>query len=239
MIKKSILKSKLLSDLVKTSAKRECAIHSKLKHKNIIELYDYTENDDELALFMEYANKPFYLNDLIVESHTPIEDEVELKKYAHDILEGIRYLHSQGIIHADIKLENMLCHEEDDVTTVKICDLGFSHIIDPNKGGKVVIHDVSGTVGHIAPEVKSHCSIGTEVDIWCFGLMLYEMTVAYKPTQVKKFSYADEDIPFRKYDWRRKNPEIKDLILKCMKYNPQERITADEALQHPWFTQGQ
>lgn len=120
MIKKSILKSKLLSDLVKISAKRECAIHSTLKHKNVIELYDYTENEEELALFMEYANKPFYLSDLVVESHTPIEDPEELKQYAHDILEGLKYIHSQGIIHGDIKLPNMLCHEENDVITVKI-----------------------------------------------------------------------------------------------------------------------
>lgn len=91
-----------------------------MKHKNIIELYDYTENDEELALFMEYANKPFYLSELIVDSHTPIEDDELLKKFAKDILEGLSYIHSRGIIHGDIKLPNMLCHEENDVITVKI-----------------------------------------------------------------------------------------------------------------------
>lgn len=96
---------------------------------------------------------------------------------------------------------------------------------------------MSGTLGHIAPEVKSHCSIGTAVDIWCFGLMLYEMAVAYKPTQVKNYKYSDGEIPFRPYDWRRKSPELKDLIIKCMSYEPEERLTAEQALQHPWFTQ--
>lgn len=73
--------------------------------------------------------------------------------------------------------------------------------------------------------------------MWCFGLMLYEMAVAYKPTQIKNFSYSDGDIPFRKFDWRRKSPELKDLISKCMTYDPKCRLSAEEALQHPWFKQ--
>lgn len=60
----------------------------------------------------------------------------------------------------------MLCHEENDVITVKICDFGLSYILDPEKEGKVLIEDVSGTLGHIAPEVRSHCLIGPEVDMW-------------------------------------------------------------------------
>ena len=185
---------------------------------------------------MEYANKPFYLSDLIHEEHTPIEDENLLKKMAKEIFEALHYIHSQGIIHGDIKLPNILCHEENDVITLKICDFGLSHIVDPEKGNKSYIDDVSGTLGHIAPEVKSNCLIGTEVDIWCVGLILYEMAVAYKPTHVKNFSYSSGEIPFRKYDWKRKNPHLQDLIAKCMNYEPSNRISAEEALQHPWFS---
>lgn len=119
-------------------------------------MFEYTENEQEIALYLEYANRAFYLSETIIDSHTPIEDEHQLRKFARDILEGLAYIHSHGIIHGDMKIDNMLCHEEDDAITVKICDLGFSHILDPNKGGKIVIHDVSGTIGHIAPEVKSH-----------------------------------------------------------------------------------
>mmetsp|Transcript_28537 Transcript_28537/g.28306 ORF Transcript_28537/g.28306 Transcript_28537/m.28306 type:complete len:109 (+) Transcript_28537:664-990(+) len=108
----------------------------------------------------------------------------------------------------------MLCHEENDVISVKICDFGLSYILDQEKGNKVLIKDVSGTLGHIAPEVKSNCMIGPEVDIWCFGLMLYELAVAYKPTQLKSYTYSSGDIPFRRVDWRRKSPLLQDLILK-------------------------
>jgi len=71
-------------------------------------MYEYTENDDELALYLEYANKPFFLNDLIVESHTPIEDQAELRHLAAQMLEGLRYIHAQGVVHGDLKLPNIL-----------------------------------------------------------------------------------------------------------------------------------
>ena len=74
----------------------------------MIELYEYTESDEDLDLFLEYANKATYLTDLIHEHHTPLEDQVLLKKLARDILEGLAYIHNEGIIHGDLKLENML-----------------------------------------------------------------------------------------------------------------------------------
>lgn len=204
-----------------------------MKHKNIIEVYDYTENVDEIAIFMEYANKPFYLSELVHDQHTPIDDEKTLKKYAKDILEGLHYIHNQGIIHSDLKLPNILCHEENGEITVKICDFGLARIADE---GRIWVDDVSGTLGHIAPEVKSNTYVTPAIDVWCFGLILYEMAVAYKPTMIKNYSYASGDIPFRRVDWRRKSAELQDLIAKCMSYNPEERISSEAALQHPWFT---
>ena len=120
-----------------------------MKHRNIIELYHYTENKEEVALYLEYANKPSYLHDLIIEQHTPIEDEAQLKIFARQILEGLAYIHNQGVIHGDIKLENMLTHEtEEDGLVMKICDFGVSHILDPSKGGKLWIENAFGTFGY-------------------------------------------------------------------------------------------
>ena len=134
-----------------------------MKHKNIIELYEYTENSDEIALFLEFANKPFFLNETILEQHTPIEDEDTMRRYAKDILSGLNYIHKLGIIHGDLKLPNLLCHQDGDDIIVKICDFGLAHITEK---GTIFIEDVSGTFGHIAPEVKSNTNITTAVDIW-------------------------------------------------------------------------
>jgi serine/threonine protein kinase len=79
-----------------------------LKHENITELYAYTQNEKEVALYLEEANKASYLTELIHDDHTPVEDEAQLKSFAKDILEALAYIHSQGIIHGDVKLPNML-----------------------------------------------------------------------------------------------------------------------------------
>lgn len=93
-----------------------------------------------------------------------------------------------------------------------------------------------GTWGYIAPEIKDSRYIGREMDMWSFGLTLYEMAVAYKPTQVKNYKYNTGELPFRKYDWRGKSEELKNLISSWMAMDPEKRITAEEALQHPYFT---
>jgi serine/threonine protein kinase len=78
--------------------------------------------------------------------------------------------------------------------------------------------------------------IGKEMDIWSLGLSLYEMSCAYKPTQVNGFEYGSGDLPFNKRDWRGRSDELKDLISQCLEVDPVKRITAEDALQHPFFT---
>ena len=87
---------------------------------------------------MEYANQATHLLDLIAEHHTPVEDQQELQLYAYDILNGIYHIHSHGIIHWDIKLDNLLSHKEEDdnYPIIKICDFGLAHQADPTNGFK-------------------------------------------------------------------------------------------------------
>ena len=72
--------------------------------------------------------------------------------------------------------------------------------------------------------------------MWAFGVVLYELAVAYKPTVIKDYKYnPSDDIPFWHSDWKRKDPKLSDLIRQCLKYDPGQRISAEDALQHPWF----
>ena len=79
-----------------------------------------------------------------------------LRKYAKEILEGLEYIHSKGIIHADIKLANILLHREweDDEERIKLIDFGLSIISDPELSGKAVMSNAVGTFGYMAPEIK-------------------------------------------------------------------------------------
>jgi serine/threonine protein kinase len=209
-----------------------------MSHPNIIKLFSYSENETEYALLMEYANKATYLQELIFDQHTPVDSEKEIQVYAMDLLEALKHIHGQGVIHCDLKLDNMLAHQEEDDTfpIIKLCDFGLAHKIDPSLGGKALKKTTVGTWGYIAPESHKNKYIGREMDMWSFGLTLYEMAVAYKPTQVKGYEYGKGDLPFRSRDWRGRSKELQDLIIACMEMDPEKRITAEDALQHPYFS---
>lgn len=102
-----------------------------------------------------------------------------------------------GVIHSDLKLQNILLQRpeaDDDASeyaTLKLCDFGLSHLMKPELNGKALMVDRCGTGGYIAPEVKSKDSlVGPEIDMWAFGIMLYEMCTAYKPTKLQSYRYG-------------------------------------------------
>lgn len=79
------------------------------------------------------------------------------------------------------------------------------------------------------------CYVNEKIDMWALGVTLYKMAVAYKPTQITGYNYGLGPIPFRKTDWRKRSPELQDLVTKLLEVNVEKRISAEEALQHPWF----
>ena len=83
--------------------------------------------------------------------------------------------------------------------------------------------------------MKQNASFGTEIDMWSFGVCLYEMAVAYKPTKILDYKYGSGPLPFRRVDWKTRGKFLQDLISQCLQIDPEKRITAEEALQHPWF----
>jgi serine/threonine protein kinase len=81
--------------------------------------------------------------------------------------------------------------------------------MDPNLNGKALMKTMCGTKGYIAPEIGSANSlVGPEIDSWSFGVLLYELCVAYKPTEVKNYRYGSGPLPFRPRDWRKLSPQI-------------------------------
>jgi serine/threonine protein kinase len=93
-----------------------------------------------------------------------------------------------------------------------------------------------GTFGYTAPEVANQVFVDQSIDIWSFGLCLYQMAVAYLPPAIKQYRYGTGPIPFRRVDWTSFNFEkLKDLIESCLQIKPENRISAKDAINHPWF----
>jgi serine/threonine protein kinase len=233
---KTIYKNLLFDDLAKKQASIEFPIQCSLNHPNLVEGYEYGENENEFVGVLEYVNRPEYLKERIDEDLNQIAKETKLKSFMADLLEGIDYLHDKGIVHADIKIENILTQKEEGtrLPTLKICDFGLIQLLQPDTNS-VYVEKVMGTHGYIAPELKANHDITSAVDMWSLGVVLYKFCVAYKPTQMGGYQYGSGPIPFRKIDWRKRSPELIDLVKRMLEFDPNHRITAREALDHQWF----
>lgn len=140
-------------------------------------------------------------------------------------------MHNSGVIHSDMKIQNVLLQRPDEEDAeageypiVKLCDFGLSHMMKQELNGKALMVEKCGTGGYIAPEIGSkNTLVGPEIDIWAFGVMLYEMCTAYKPTKLANYRYGKHlfkltdllgagPLPFRDRDWKKHNKGIKDLI---------------------------
>ncbi|CAI2363348.1 unnamed protein product [Moneuplotes crassus] len=232
--KKTVFKEGL-NDLMKALARQECVIQSELDHPNIIKLHKYCETEKHFELVMDYCNNGSYFEDRLEESNEPIEDMELLKKYAKEILCALVHIHSKGILHCDIKLSNMGLHKdsEDSEEILKLFDFNLSVYIDSEIEGKAHLEKSVGTFGYMAPELTGKdIHVGPEIDMWALGICLYKMCVAYPPNQVRGYEYGTGPIPFVKRDWRKIDPDFQDLIKQMLEYNPENRISSAEALEH-------
>lgn len=161
------MKDKLFNSLAHQFAQRECMVHYSMNHENIIELYEYYDTKKEYQLYMEFADETDYLSRKILDvtnslmnlrftqEHSPIHNEDKLKAWATDTLQAINYIHNNGVIHVDLKLENLLIQSsdrEDEYPLAKLCDFGLCHLMDHNSNNKSFMGVLCGTSGYMAPE---------------------------------------------------------------------------------------
>jgi calcium/calmodulin-dependent protein kinase-4 len=151
------------------------------------------------------------------------------------MLEAVKYLHENDVIHRDLKPENLLYEDSKEDARLKLADFGLSKIIDSD----VQTQTVCGTPGYCSPEILKGRKYGTSVDMWSVGVITYILLCGYEPfysdneaEMFKKILKCDYmfDSPW----WDDVSDNAKDLISRLLVLDPTKRLTASEALHHPW-----
>ncbi|KAJ2520614.1 hypothetical protein H4217_001919 [Coemansia sp. RSA 1939] len=216
--------------------KPELAISKKLRHPNIVRLYEVL-NDAEsevLYLVIDLCRKgPVQELNSTDEKTTPLPIEKARKYFTHALL-ALEYLHKHGIIHRDIKTDNMLLTDDD---VLKVADFGES--VMPSDGGNKVT-GATGTPAFMAPELCQGVEeiSGEAADIWSLGVCLYGFVFGTLP--FKGFSTIEimDSISSGKLDFPGPHDEqLQDLLLHMLERNPEARITIPVIRKHPWVTQ--
>ncbi|KAJ6231530.1 serine/threonine-protein kinase fhke-related [Anaeramoeba flamelloides] len=205
-----------------------------LRHPNIIELKEVYDTEENLYLVMEYVEGGdlFYR---ISDKHKYQEDEA--RELFKNILETIKFLHDKGYVHRDLKPDNILLLNKESDTDIKLCDFGFARLI-PESGE---ISTKVGTINYRAPETLTVGSFGKECDLWSCGVILYILLSGLMPFHQKRKTPLHQQILWAQYNFPEdvfKNISLagKNLIRRLIQINPEHRLTAEEALEHPWIT---
>lgn len=216
-----------------TLIQRELDILRMVNHQNIVRLYDLFDTEDRLYFVLEYmAGGALYE----VLSSKDIQFTEEKASYiAKDILHGLVYLHDKGIVHRDVKPENILTTARTWPFTSKLADFGLSNFLDAG-----ALESKVGTPYFCAREVVTNESYGSKADLWSLGVVAYEMLSGRKPfegSHTKSVLYAilDGRYTFPAKQWQYISVEARDFISRLICIDVNKRLSAREALQHPWI----
>jgi len=234
------------------SMSTEIEIMKRIRHRNIVSMYELYETPKCLWIILELVDGGDLHSYL---ASTPNYNEVLAAKQFKQILQGLHYLHSLGVVHRDLKLANILLKEGGGSNSdLKIADFGLSALVRLDEDGYDAaesskrknfrkLTDMWGTKEYFAPEVIE-MAYGPQADVWALGCVLYEMLSGFQAfpilpddTDAKFFSR----IKCAKYDlsssmWNKISLDAKDLISKLLTIDPNQRFSASEALLHPWVT---
>lgn len=213
---------------------REISVLKKLDHPNILKIYEYFVNEKYYYFIMDYV-KGGELYQMIYEMN--YYDESTAAKIMKQIFSSVCYLHQMGFIHRDLKPENMMVTTNKDNDDITITLIDFGTAIEMPKGKQLTTR--LGSAYYIAPEVLGY-SYGMECDLWSCGVILYILLVGYPPFDGKNNAEILRKIRNGGYkingeDWDNVTEDGKDLIRQLLQREPKKRITAKEALKHPFI----
>uniref|UniRef100_W5N6B1 calcium/calmodulin-dependent protein kinase n=1 Tax=Lepisosteus oculatus TaxID=7918 RepID=W5N6B1_LEPOC len=231
-----IINTKKLSARDHQKLEREARICRLLKHPNIVRLHDSISEEGFHYLVFDLVTGGELFEDIVAREYY---SEADASHCIQQILEAVLHCHQMGVVHRDLKPENLLLASKLKGAAVKLADFGLAIEV---QGDQQAWFGFAGTPGYLSPEVLRKDPYGKPVDMWACGVILYILLVGYPPFWDEDQHRLYQQIKAGAYDfpspeWDTVTPEAKDLINKMLTINPAKRITASEALKHPWICQ--
>ena len=227
-----IIEKSTIDQEEKTLLRTEIAVLKLVNHPNIIRMEGVYESKQCMYIVMELLIGGELFERIV---GRPRFSEDEAGRLIRPLLESVAYLHDLGIAHRDIKPENILCGTDYD--DVKIADFGLSKMVLPLEQMK----SACGTLSYVAPEVLTMQGYGKEADLWSVGVIMHLVLCGKLP-----FDGLDQNDIIRKTIndpinqkssvWKKLSPDCTALLLRMLCKDPSRRITAREALKHPFVT---
>ncbi|CAI0429761.1 unnamed protein product [Linum tenue] len=231
---KVIPKVKMTTAIAIEDVRREVKILRALTgHNNLVQFYDAYEDSDNVYIVMELCEGGELLDRIL--SRGGKYSEEDAKTVMIQILNVVAFCHLQGVVHRDLKPENFLFTTKDENSQLKAIDFGLSDFVKPDER----LNDIVGSAYYVAPEVL-HRAYGTEADVWSIGVIAYILLCGSRPFWARTESgifraVLKADPSFDEAPWPSMSPEARDFVKRLLNKDPRKRITAAQALSHPWI----
>ena len=211
--------------------RREIEIMYRVHHPNVVKLFGHFEDNKYCYFIMEYIPGGNVYN-LVPKNGIKTVPTKTIVSIMKDVISAVYFLHhmSPPIIHRDIKPENVVLDQN---MRAKLTDFGWSNYMQ----GDMKRTTVCGTPVYLAPEIINNRGHDEKVDIWCIGVLLFELLTGISPFQGNDVQTIKYNINRLNIAWQRDmDRDAVDLIRRILKYNPEERISLEQMLLHPFIT---
>lgn len=231
---KVISKKKLINNgEFAANIEREISILRRLHHPNIIDLFEVLASKTKIYFVVEFAEAGELFEE-VAKKEKLTEDHA--RRYFRQLISAVKHCHSRGVFHRDLKLDNLLLDENDNL---KVTDFGLSAVKNQIRPDGL-LHTVCGTPSYVAPEILAKKGYeGAKADVWSCGVVLFSVTAGYLPFNDYNVTVLYRKIyrgQFRFPKWM--SCDLKNLLSRMLDTNPKTRISVDEILEDPWFSSG-
>uniref|UniRef100_A0A8C0B0W7 Myosin light chain kinase, smooth muscle n=1 Tax=Buteo japonicus TaxID=224669 RepID=A0A8C0B0W7_9AVES len=217
----------------KENIRDEISIMNCLHHPKLVQCVDAFEEKANIVMVLEMVSGGELFERIIDEDFELTERECI--KYMKQISEGVQYIHKQGIVHLDLKPENIMCVNKTG-TSIKLIDFGLARRLE-NAGSLKVLF---GTPEFVAPEVINYEPIGYETDMWSIGVICYILVSGLSPFMGDNDNETLANVTSATWDFDDEafdeiSDDAKDFISNLLKKDMKSRLNCTQCLQHPWL----